>query len=113
MHRHTVIGERIIAAAPALIPIAAIVRASHERYDGSGYPDRLAGEAIPQAARIIAVCDAYETMTSERVYHRGVGPAEARAELLRNSGTQFDPAVVEAFCALPADQIEPPTRRAA
>jgi diguanylate cyclase (GGDEF)-like protein len=110
MHRHTVIGERIIAAAPALGPIAAIVRATHERYDGTGYPDRLAGPAIPLAARIIAVCDAYATMTSTEVYHAAMEPAEARAELLRNAGTQFDPAVVEAFCALPLDDVE---RRAA
>jgi diguanylate cyclase (GGDEF)-like protein len=113
MHRHTVIGERIIAAAPALGPVAAIVRSTHERYDGRGYPDGLAGETIPLAARIIAVCDAYETMTSDRVYHAGVSPGQARAELLRNAGTQFDPVVVDAFCSLPADQVERPQRRAA
>ncbi len=113
MHRHTVIGERIIAAAPALAPIAAIVRSTHERYDGAGYPDRLAGDAIPLAARIIAVCDAYETMTSDRVYHHGVDPDQARAELVRNAGTQFDPAVVTAFCSLPADQTAAPEQRAA
>jgi diguanylate cyclase (GGDEF)-like protein len=110
MHRHTVIGERIIAAAPALAPIAAIVRATHERYDGTGYPDGLAGPAIPLAARIIAVCDAYATMTSTEVYHTATASPEARAELLRHAGTQFDPAVVEAFCALPLDAVE---RRAA
>jgi diguanylate cyclase (GGDEF)-like protein len=113
MHRHTVIGERIVRAATALAPIAEVVRATHERYDGTGYPDGVAGDAIPLAARIICVCDAYETMTSDHVYRAGVAPAEARAELVRHSGTQFDPAVVDVFCALPADQVDPAARRAA
>jgi diguanylate cyclase (GGDEF)-like protein len=113
MHRHTAIGERIIRAATALAPIAEIVRATHERYDGTGYPDGIAGDAIPLVARIICVCDAYETMTSERVYRAGVAPAEARAELVRHAGTQFDPAVVEVFCALEADEVDPPASRAA
>jgi diguanylate cyclase (GGDEF)-like protein len=99
MHQHTILGERILSAAPALRPIAAIVRASHERWDGTGYPDRLAGEAIPAAARIVAVCDAYEAMTTDRAYSRAVGHEAACKELREMAGTQFDPRVVDAFLA--------------
>jgi diguanylate cyclase (GGDEF)-like protein len=113
IHRHTVIGEHIIAAAPALVPVAEVVRASHERFDGTGYPDGLRGEIIPVGARIISVCDAYDTMTSDSVYQSRLGPAEAVAELRRNAGTQFDPHVVDAFCAISADQIQPADRHAA
>jgi two-component system cell cycle response regulator len=100
MRRHTVIGEAIIEAAPALRPVAALVRASHERWDGSGYPDGLAGDAIPLGARIVAVCDAYSAMVQERAYGDVLAEAAALAELRRCAGTQFDPAVVAAFCAL-------------
>jgi HD-GYP domain-containing protein (c-di-GMP phosphodiesterase class II) len=113
VHRHTVIGEHIIAAAPALVPVAAIVRATHERFDGTGYPDRLRGEAIPAAARIISVCDAYDTMTNESVYQARIGHAEALAELRRNAGSQFDPHVVEVFCALPTERTGRSERTAA
>jgi diguanylate cyclase (GGDEF)-like protein len=99
MRRHTEIGEAIVRAAPALGPAAALVRASHERWDGRGYPDGLAGEEIPLGARIVAVCDAYSAMRQRRPYGRVLTDAEARAELRRCAGTQFDPRVVEAFCA--------------
>jgi HD-GYP domain-containing protein (c-di-GMP phosphodiesterase class II) len=99
MHQHTILGERILSAAPALRPIAAIVRASHERWDGTGYPDRLAGDQIPAAARIIAVCDAYEAMTTDRAYSSAVGGEAACQELRAMAGSQFDPQVVEAFLA--------------
>jgi diguanylate cyclase (GGDEF)-like protein len=99
MRQHTVIGERILLAAPALKPVAALVRASHERWDGGGYPDRLAGEQIPLGARIVAVCDAYDAMTADRSYRAGMPPAAAVAELRRCAGDQFDPAVVDAFIA--------------
>ena len=75
------------------------MRSSHERFDGNGYPDGLVGDEIPLAARIIAVCDAYDAMTSDRPYRRAMDPHAALAELRRSSGTQFDPAVVEAFVA--------------
>jgi len=99
MHRHTVLGERILTAASALRPVARLVRSSHERFDGGGYPDGLRGEEIPLGARIIIVCDAYDAMTSDRVYSRAIAPAEAIRELRACAGKQFDAAVVEAFIA--------------
>jgi diguanylate cyclase (GGDEF)-like protein len=95
---HTVIGERILAAAPAWKPLAKIVRATHERWDGTGYPDGLAGAAIPLPARIIAVCDAFSAMTSKRPYRVTVAREAALEELRRCAGTQFDPEVVAVFC---------------
>ena len=100
MRQHTVVGDRILGAAPAMRPVARIVRASHERWDGTGYPDRLAGEQIPLGARIVAVCDAFSAMTSERPYQRPLGVDAAIAELRRCAGSQFDPTVVDAFCAV-------------
>ena len=108
MRQHTILGERILNAAPALRPVAQLVRSSHERWDGTGYPDQLAGEAIPLGARIVAVCDAYEAMTADRAYREALLPHAARQELSANAGTQFDPAVVAAFlAAVNPDQAEP------
>jgi two-component system, cell cycle response regulator len=98
VERHCEVGERILAAAPAMGPVARLVRASHESYDGEGYPDRRAGREIPIGARIIAVCDAFHAMMSDRPYSPGIDASEALAELRRESGRQFDPEVVEAFC---------------
>ena len=96
VRRHTLIGERILLAAPSLAPEARLVRASHERWDGKGYPDGLAGEQIPLGARIIFACDAFEAMTSgERPYRRPVSAELALEELRRCAGTQFDARVVE------------------
>jgi diguanylate cyclase (GGDEF)-like protein len=107
MREHPVVGERILSAAPALAPVAKLVRASHERWDGGGYPDGLAGEQIPLGARIVFVCDAYDAMTSDRCYQRGRSQREAIDELRRNAGTQFDPRVVEALCThLEAAQVD-------
>ncbi len=103
MRRHTTIGERILLADPALAFVAPVARSHHERWEGGGYPDGIAGEEIPLAARIVSVCDAYEAMIADRAYRRGRPPAEAHAELRRCSGSQFDPAVVAAFEALVAD----------
>jgi diguanylate cyclase (GGDEF)-like protein len=100
--RHTLIGERILGAAIALRPVATLVRSSHERYDGAGYPDGLSGEEIPLGARIVAVCDAFDAMTSDRPYQRSLKPGEAITELQRCAGTQFDPQVVAAFCRVSA-----------
>jgi diguanylate cyclase (GGDEF)-like protein len=97
MRRHPLIGERIVMAAPALSGTAPIIRSSHERVDGHGYPDRLAGEDIPLGSRIIAVCDAFDAMTSARVYRPAMSVTAALDELKRNAGTQFDPTVVTAF----------------
>jgi HD-GYP domain-containing protein (c-di-GMP phosphodiesterase class II) len=93
-----VIGERILNAAPALRPVARLVRSSHERWDGAGYPDGLAGDQIPLGARIVSVCDAFEAITSDRVYQPARSRAVAIAELRRGAGTQFDPVVVDAVC---------------
>ena len=100
MRRHTLIGERIVAAAPALGTVAKLVRASHERWDGGGYPDRTAGDDIPLGARIVAVCDAYDAIVADRPYRPRRSAAEAMAELRRCAGAQFDPAVVAAFAAV-------------
>jgi two-component system, cell cycle response regulator len=100
MRRHPKIGERIVRAAPSLARTADLVRASHERFDGTGYPDGIPGPAIPLGARIIGVCDAYVRMTTEQPSQRAFSPAEAMAELRRCAGTQFDPGIVEVVCDL-------------
>ena len=114
VRRHTVIGERILGAAPALRPVARLVRSTHERWDGGGYPDGLRGDQIPLGARVVAVCDAFDAMTTERPYREPIDEAEAIAELRRCAGTQFDPMVVEAFDRVIArersDRDELPTR---
>src|SRR6202035_5284232 len=97
IRRHTIIGERILNAAPALADVARLVRSSHESYDGGGYPDALVGEAIPIGSRIISVCDAFDAMTSDRPYRLAMTPNDALAELQRCSGAQFDPKVVAAL----------------
>jgi two-component system, cell cycle response regulator len=100
MRRHTLIGERILGAAPALRPVAELVRASHERWDGQGYPDGRAAGKIPLGARIIFVCDAFEAMTASRPYRPPLTEKEAIDELRRHAGTQFDPALVDLFVRL-------------
>jgi diguanylate cyclase (GGDEF)-like protein len=97
MRRHTILGERILNGAAAMRPVARLVRSTHERFDGAGYPDGLAGEAIPLGARIVAVCDAFEAMTSDRPYRDAIRCADAVGELRGQAGRQFDPTVVEAF----------------
>jgi diguanylate cyclase (GGDEF)-like protein len=110
MRRHTLIGERILGASPALAPVAALVRCAHERWDGAGYPDGLRGDEIPLGSRIIFVCDAFDAMTSDRPYKQAMTETEALAELRLNAGTQFDPAVVNVFTRLAAVRPQVLTR---
>jgi response regulator RpfG family c-di-GMP phosphodiesterase len=98
MQTHPEIGARIVASAPSLAHISDLIRSHHERYDGRGYPDGLAGDEIPIAAAVIAVCAAFVAMMRHRPYSDAITVAEALAELRRCSGTQFDPRVVTAFC---------------
>jgi two-component system, cell cycle response regulator len=100
IRQHTLIGERILAGAPALRGVGLIVRSTHERWDGRGYGDGLARDAIPLAARIIAACDAFAAMTSDRPYQTPLPHAAAIAELRRCAGAQFDPMVVDVLCRL-------------
>ncbi len=97
MQSHAAVGGHLVARIPAFAHLASAVRASHERWDGAGYPDGLAGEEIPLAARIIAVCDTYEAMVTDRPYRAARTLAEARAELQRVAGSQLDAAVVSAL----------------
>jgi two-component system, cell cycle response regulator len=106
IRRHTLIGQRVLDGAPSLRDVALLVRSSHERFDGAGYPDGLRGMEIPVGARIIAVCDAFDAMTHDRAYHRALRPGVAIAELRRCAGSQFDPEVVEAFAAVWAQQAD-------
>jgi two-component system, cell cycle response regulator len=99
MRRHPEIGARILAPVAALAPVAELVAASHERWDGTGYPAGLAGDEIPLGARIIAVCDVYDAMVSDLPYAAARPVDEALAEIRAGAGTLFDPAVVEAFAA--------------
>lgn len=103
-----VAGERIIGAAPGLAPVAALVRASSEFYDGSGFPDGLSGDSIPIGARIIAVAVAFAAMTAPRPYRAAGSAEDALAELRRCAGAQFDPGVVEALAADLSEELAPP-----
>jgi two-component system, cell cycle response regulator len=112
VERHTVVGEQILAPVEFLAGVRKLVRHEHERWDGGGYPDGLAGEEIPLGARIILACDALHAMTSDRSYRRALPAEVAHEELRRNAGTQFDPAVVEALLAVVgAEQPGAITRR--
>jgi HD-GYP domain-containing protein (c-di-GMP phosphodiesterase class II) len=108
MRRHTLIGERILSAAPALCDAARLIRSSHEAWDGSGYPDGLAEAEIPLGSRIIAVCDAFDAMISARPYAPSKTTQAALAELRRCSGTQFDPSIVRVLVKVLADRARSP-----
>jgi HD-GYP domain-containing protein (c-di-GMP phosphodiesterase class II) len=108
MKRHSVLGAEIDAAA-GLPREARWIRHHHERYDGSGYPDRLAGKDIPLQSRIILTADAFEAMTSNRPYRDAPGREFAIAELKRHAGTQFDPRIVQALCRALEPSPDPDT----
>jgi putative nucleotidyltransferase with HDIG domain len=109
MKTHTVEGQKMLErVGGALARVGVVVRASHERWDGGGYPDGLAGEEIPLAARIVSACDAYNAMTTDRSYRRALAVADAVAELERCAGTQFDPDVVRALVAVESAALRPP-----
>src|SRR5262245_55536275 len=100
VREHTIIGERIVSAAPALGEVAKLVRATHERFDGAGYPDGLVGEQIPLEARIVSAADAFCAMTQRRPYRAAKSVEVARGELRRSAGSQCDPRVSEALIAV-------------
>jgi two-component system cell cycle response regulator len=104
---HTLISERILHGATALSYVAGLVRSSHERFDGTGYPDGLAGVDIPLISRIVFVCDAFDAMTSQRPFAEALTIEAALGELQRNAGTQFDPVVVAGFADVLADRGAP------
>ncbi len=107
MKRHTVIGADIISGIPGMEEVVALVRSSHERWDGRGYPDGLQGNEVPRGAYVIAVCDAYHAMTEDRVYRKAMSVEGAVEELRRCSGSQFMPAAVDALITV----VERPQRR--
>ena len=100
IEQHTVIGERILAEIDFLAPVRAFIRSAHERWDGKGYPDGLAGKEIPLGSRILFACDAYDEMTTDRAYRKRMSKSEARTELVRHSGSQFDPAIIDLLLAV-------------
>jgi putative nucleotidyltransferase with HDIG domain len=99
MDAHTAIGARMLERIPFLAPVAPLVRSAHERVDGGGYPDGLTGDEIPRGAMIIATCDAYHAMTSDRSYRKAMPRQDAIRELYAGTGSQFDDAVVSALVA--------------
>jgi len=105
MKRHPAYGARILAGIPFLSGAAEIVRHHHEHYDGSGYPDGLAGDEIPLGARIFALADAFDAMTSDRPYRKAMSLDDALKEIERCSGGQFDPAIASAFLRLPTERL--------
>jgi diguanylate cyclase (GGDEF)-like protein len=104
--QHTIVGERILRASPALRSVAGVVRSSHENWDGSGYPDGVAGEEIPLASRIIRACNAFVAMTSQRPYREAMSVEDALAELERCAGSDFDPTVARVLVARVRDEHE-------
>jgi HD-GYP domain-containing protein (c-di-GMP phosphodiesterase class II) len=107
MRNHPIIGAQIVAPIAFLSEAVDLIRHHHERFDGSGYPDGLAGEAIPLAARIFSVADSFDAMTSDRPYRGAIGLEPALEEIRAGAGTQFDPEVVRVFVGM-VEQDPPP-----
>ena len=101
MHRHVLAGEQILNRVPFLRPSASVVRHHHERYDGKGYPNGVAGEQIPLGARLFALADTLDAMTSDRAYRKAVGLSEVYAEVCHERGRQFDPQIADLFLKTP------------
>jgi putative two-component system response regulator len=99
MQQHTLVGSELLQTIPYLTQAIPVIRHHHERWDGKGYPDGLAGEEIPMGARIVAVADSFDAMTSARVYQKAASYEWALKEIRDGSGAKYDPAVVEAFLA--------------
>jgi len=106
MTQHPLIGAQIVDDIEFLAPAARVVRSHHERWDGSGYPDGLAGEEIPLAARVFSVADVLDALTTDRPYRHALPLSKAREMIVAGSGTQFDPRVVEAFKSIPDRRLE-------
>lgn len=100
MRQHTVIGSDLVRSIPFLSGALPVIRSHHERWDGLGYPDGLAGETIPLGARIVAAVDCYDAMTTDRAYHSASTSEEAVEEIVKGSGVRYDPRVVKAFLAV-------------
>jgi HD-GYP domain-containing protein (c-di-GMP phosphodiesterase class II)/DNA-binding CsgD family transcriptional regulator len=120
MNRHPELGEELLRSLPGMTPVAPLVRSHHERWDGEGYPDGLRGEAIPLASRIVAVCDAFVAIATDRPHRRGAGAAGALESVVRERGHQFDPTVVDCLIIAitgkdnaPSDESEPEVGRPA
>jgi HD-GYP domain-containing protein (c-di-GMP phosphodiesterase class II) len=107
MRRHPVVGSQIVAPFDFLAAGALVIRHHHERWDGSGYPDGLAGEAIPLGSRVVAVADVYDALSSDRPYRRALPIADVRAHLLAAAGTTLDARVVAVFLELPPVDVGP------
>ena len=106
MRTHPAMGQRILERRPVLMALAPLVRSTHERWDGRGYPDGIAGAEIPLPSRVVGICDAFDAMTSDRPYSSAMPIDEALDEIRRGAGTQFDPGAAEMFCHILTDGID-------
>lgn len=113
MNRHPELGEELLQSLAGMAPVARLVRAHHERWDGEGYPDGLHGDAIPLASRIVAVCDAFVAIATDRPHRRGAGAAGALESVVRERGSQFDPTVVDCLVLTITGKDHPPSGESA